>query len=207
MAQVLKDEVRARVRTAALETFAERGYPGATMAAVAARAGVATGNLYRYYRSKAELFDDVITDEFVEEFERVVGRRVRYFGSLAGDDAGPDAAEEMMDFWLAHRLEAVVALAGADGTRHADVSRRLVDLSVGALVDSLPPGAVSDADRGLLDTLFVHTGRAIALILERNESEAAIRSTIANFWRYQLAGLTALLRHLDEQAAAATPAA
>lgn len=41
---------------------------------------------------------------------------------------------------------------------------------------------MSDADRGLLDSIFVNTAQ------------------ITNFWRYQLAGLAALLRHLADQA-------
>lgn len=60
--------------------------------------------------------------------------------------------------------------------------------------------SVSDADRGLLDSIFVNTAQTIARILERNTTEESIQSTITNFWRYQLAGLAALLRHLADQA-------
>jgi hypothetical protein len=109
-------------------------------------------------------------------------------------------ADEMMEFWLANRLRAVVVLARSEGTRYEGVARRFADLSVETLVDALPPGAVSDADRGLLDSIFVNTAQTIARILERNTTEESIQSTITNFWRYQLAGLAALLRHLADQA-------
>jgi AcrR family transcriptional regulator len=195
--QVLKVTVRARIRDAARSLFAERGYVGTTMADVAGRAGVATANLYRYYASKEDLFDDVITDDFVAAFEDVVGRRVRTFAGLVrDDDVATDVADEMMTFWLAHRLEAVVVLARADGTRHAAVARRLSDRSVATLIDALPPGSVSDGDRGLLDSIFDNTGRTIAAILLGNQTDAAIRATIVGFWHYQLAGLKELLRDL-----------
>jgi AcrR family transcriptional regulator len=45
---------------AALEEFAERGYAGASMAGVAARAGVAKALLYHYVPGKAELFKAVV---------------------------------------------------------------------------------------------------------------------------------------------------
>ncbi len=189
--------MRARIRSAALSAFAERGYAGTTMADVAGRAGVATANLYRYYAGKDGLFNDLISDDFVAQFEAVIGRRVRTFGRLVRD---ADVADEMMDFWLAHRLQAAVVLARADGTRHAAVRRRLDDLSVNTLLDALPPGSVSDGDRGLIESIFDNTGRTIAAILQRNDTDTAIRSTITSFWRYQLAGLTALLRHLAESA-------
>lgn len=45
-----------QILDAALEEFAERGYAGARMAAVAARAGIAKGLIYHYFPSKGALF-------------------------------------------------------------------------------------------------------------------------------------------------------
>ncbi|MEN0073267.1 MAG: TetR/AcrR family transcriptional regulator [Paracraurococcus sp.] len=45
-----------QILDAAIEEFAERGYAGARMAAVASRAGIAKGLIYHYFPSKAELF-------------------------------------------------------------------------------------------------------------------------------------------------------
>lgn len=57
----------------------ERGYPAATLEAIAARAGVGRPALYRRWRSKAELFVDV--------YERIAaaGGLTVDTGSLAGD--------------------------------------------------------------------------------------------------------------------------
>jgi AcrR family transcriptional regulator len=173
------------------------------MADVASRAGVATANLYRYYANKSDLFDDVIGDAFVAEFESVVGRRVRSFTRLLrDDDVATDVADEMMDFWLAHRLEAAVVLARADGTQHATVRGRLAELSVDVLVAALPPGAVGEGERVLLRSIFDNTARTIAAILSHTDDEATIRRAITGFWHYQLAGLASLLRHLAEGQAA-----
>ena len=54
--QVLKDEVEQRIRRAALEVFAEKGYPAAAMAEIARRAGISAGNIYRYFPGKKALF-------------------------------------------------------------------------------------------------------------------------------------------------------
>ncbi|GAC1439748.1 MAG: TetR/AcrR family transcriptional regulator [Solirubrobacteraceae bacterium] len=50
---------RERILLAAQELIAGGGYRAATIAAVAARAGLATGSVYRHFRSKAELFAEV----------------------------------------------------------------------------------------------------------------------------------------------------
>jgi AcrR family transcriptional regulator len=52
-------ETRGRIVTAALELIAEGGYVNAPVAAVAERAGVAVGTVYRYFPSKSDLFAEV----------------------------------------------------------------------------------------------------------------------------------------------------
>jgi AcrR family transcriptional regulator len=51
--------VRERIVDAALDQLAEGGYASASMAAVARRAGVATGTVYRHFPSKGDLFAEV----------------------------------------------------------------------------------------------------------------------------------------------------
>ncbi|WP_380284951.1 TetR/AcrR family transcriptional regulator [Kitasatospora purpeofusca] len=66
--QARLDAQREAVLQAAVGLLAERGYGGCSMAAVAERAGIATGSMYRHFASKAELS--------VELFRRVVTREV-----------------------------------------------------------------------------------------------------------------------------------
>jgi AcrR family transcriptional regulator len=62
------DAQRAAILGAAGELLADRGYAGCSVAAVAERAGVATGSVYRHFPGKAELV--------VELFRGVVNREV-----------------------------------------------------------------------------------------------------------------------------------
>ena len=48
---------RARIRDAALHEFGEKGYDGATIRGIAARAGVSSGLLRHHFGSKQELRD------------------------------------------------------------------------------------------------------------------------------------------------------
>lgn len=57
--QARLDAGRAELLAAAHALVAERGYAGCTVAAVAARAGVGTGTVYRSWPSKGELFAEV----------------------------------------------------------------------------------------------------------------------------------------------------
>ncbi|MDX6660206.1 MAG: hypothetical protein QOJ55_1028, partial [Solirubrobacteraceae bacterium] len=81
-----KAAARERILVAALDQVAWGGYASAGMNAVARRAGVATGTVYRHFPSKADLFAEV--------FQRASNRELDVLRGLA---AAPDrpAAERV----------------------------------------------------------------------------------------------------------------
>jgi AcrR family transcriptional regulator len=64
-----RQAVRASIVTAARELIGKGGYGEATVAAVAARAGVAVGTVYRHFPSKSELFAEVFRDASQREVD------------------------------------------------------------------------------------------------------------------------------------------
>jgi len=58
--QILKEDVRKAILQAALAEFRQYGYKEASMRRIAREAGMTTGNIYRYFTSKDELFDAVV---------------------------------------------------------------------------------------------------------------------------------------------------
>ena len=56
------EDKRARILAAARSLVAEGGWRRAHIATVAETAGMATGTVYRYFPSKAELFAEVLTN-------------------------------------------------------------------------------------------------------------------------------------------------
>ncbi|MBF5045129.1 TetR/AcrR family transcriptional regulator [Aggregicoccus sp. 17bor-14] len=196
MPQVLKDDVRERILASALEAFAAQGYLGATMAGIAQRAGLGTASLYRYYPGKEELLDAVVTPALAERFEALLERRVKALAQLALSHPAPppdDEGDQMLRFWVEHRLAVVVLLDRAEGTPYAPFGERFVQLLVSATLAQLrasQPGLrVSPAARFVLTRIFENTRRMLAAILEAHPDERALREAIAGFWSYQIPGL------------------
>src|SRR5437762_2815104 len=67
-------ETRERIVSAALDQLAEGGYASASVQAVASRAGVATGSVYRYFPSKSDLFAEVFKRSSARRASRSSGR-------------------------------------------------------------------------------------------------------------------------------------
>lgn len=196
MAQTLKPELRERVLAAAEQEFAASGFAGATMAAIAARAGVSTGNLYRYFENKEALFHEIFTDEFAETFLALVKKRVRSL-TLAADLTALDAparadAAALLRFWITHRRKVIVLLDRAEASRFASFRTAFVDALVRPTLAKLRADGRRDPDETverLARILFENTVRAIVSILEGSEDEQEITRAFAGFWTYQLAGL------------------
>jgi AcrR family transcriptional regulator len=76
-----QDAARERIVAAARDQVAEAGYGSASVQAVARRAGVATGSVYRHFPSKAELFAEV--------FRRASQRELDVVAAVTADEALP----------------------------------------------------------------------------------------------------------------------
>ena len=81
----------AAVRRALRVLVAERGFHGASMSAIAAKAGVATGTAYTHYASK----DEVVLAAYHETKAELAA------AALAGVDATTPAAERFKSIWIA----------------------------------------------------------------------------------------------------------
>lgn len=204
MPQVLKDEVRERLLAAALQEFSERGFAGATMAGIAERAGVGAASTYRYFAGKRELFDAVLPEELVARFEALLERRVRALGRAVvgggGSGSGPDLGDEMLAFWVEHRLAVAVLLDRAEGTPHAAFAERFVELLVGATLaqvrEARPGLRVSAPARFVLTRIFEGTRRTLAAILVAHAKERELREAVEAFWSYQVPGTRGLTEWL-----------
>ena len=107
-----------RLLACAQDLIEEGGYGSASVAAIAQRAGVATGTLYRHFPSKAELFLEVFRDVCAGE-ERAM--------RAAADEAGPGAVD---------RLEAVLVTFARRALQNRSLAWALLAEPVDKLVDA-----------------------------------------------------------------------
>lgn len=111
---------RGRLLVAAQELIEEGGYAGASVIAIAERAGVAAGTLYRHFASKEELF--------VEVFRVVCAREERHW--LAADAALQGSAP------VVARLEAVLGTFARRALASPRLAWALIAEPVDPLVDA-----------------------------------------------------------------------
>ncbi|MFI5606663.1 TetR/AcrR family transcriptional regulator [Amycolatopsis sp. NPDC051903] len=111
------DALRDAIVAAAVEQLAEHGYAGCSVAAVAERAGVAVGTVYRHFPTKAELV--------VRVFRQVVTREVEAVRAASAQPGEP-----------AERVAAVFETFAARALKAPRLAYALLAEPVDALIDA-----------------------------------------------------------------------
>jgi AcrR family transcriptional regulator len=161
-------ETRRRITTAARELIAEGGYVAAPVAAVADRAGVAVGSVYRHFPSKSDLFAEVFREASqhevdamraaieaspgpaakriatgIETFARRALRGRRLAWALLAEPVDPAVEAERLHF--RHSYRDLMAEVIADGIEAGELPAQDVEATAAALI-----GAIGEAMVGPL---------------------------------------------------------
>ena len=142
--------------TAAGRLVAREGVAAVSVGDIAAAAGTATGNVYRYFPSKERLLAALKAEVVDAMLDRLVAHLVPDHDWWTSADA---LLEAMVDFWLEDReLHRVILGELPDVTREAfDTSeRRAVDLVAAGLRAGVDQGQISVDDPELAASLIVH---------------------------------------------------
>ena len=116
MAQILKDESRNAIIEAAKEEFLENGYKNASMRRIAKKSNMTVGNLYRYFKSKEDINEQIVSSTF-KEIDNVlktitadnVSMEARVFNIKANVDELHELmnnlADSLIDIYYHHKIE------------------------------------------------------------------------------------------------------
>lgn len=141
--QYLKDEVRNRIVAAALQEFSEKGYMDASMRRIAAKAEVALGNLYRYFKNKEELFNELI-EPF---YNLLMGKRdkdVHKTGcTLYAIDSLERITDEFLKFIGVYHTQLLILIDKSRGTKFEGTKDIIVRHAEHELRDALLPELIT----------------------------------------------------------------
>lgn len=199
MAQQLKDEVQEAIASAALEVFARKGFRQATMAEIGKAARISTGNIYRYYENKEELFHALVTEEFVAAFLDLLRRRVKALDGIEDvRELAPTAAfhgvsEELLSFCLANRQRVIILLGRSEGTRYESFAEELVatlsKLAIAHFRTLRPELELTRTMRFNLERIYRNFVGVMVDLLTHFPKEPDLRRAVEDYSRYHLAGL------------------
>ncbi len=109
------------IAAAALEVFAEKGYAGARLDEIAARAGISKGALYLYFETKEELFRAVVREAVTPNIEAARAMAEAFPGSFA--QLAPLLLGRIAQIATTSRVPAVVKMVIGESRNFPDLAR------------------------------------------------------------------------------------
>ena len=152
------DQTRARVLSAAVETFARQGLAGTSMRDVAKRARIRVSSLYHYFASKEALF------QAVQERAQGEIRELMLSAIGQGSDFGAmtrEAIGRLFDFFLANRAYAQLSYRACLDDAAPGPDQRVLERWLGFLEGTLRPAEQRGEVKGVDAALFMATVDAL----------------------------------------------
>ena len=134
--QYLKDEIKNSIISAALDEFEKKGFNDASIRTIARNAGIAAGNLYRYFNSKEELFN-YIMEPVSERFTALI------FSDFKADANNvpvlADVMDKIMSFYDKDSREFMILLDKSEGSVYQNLKENLISLIEKRMKEELKP--------------------------------------------------------------------
>lgn len=202
MAQILKESVREQILNAAERLFARLSYKQATMGMIAKEAGMATGNIYKYFPNKDALFYSIVTPEFVKELGSLTSDRVyalnqpeklSELNSITDQEAG-----KLLQFWIENRLKVIILLSGSQGSDYEGFCEGYVQSMFEQSITLIPELQPQLEDNKFFLFTFrnqlLDTANGVVSILKKFENGDEITEAFSSSWAYHHAGIQALIQ-------------
>lgn len=119
--QYKKEAVRERILEAARTEYLERGFRGGNISAIAERAGVPVGNLYRYFDGKNGVLDAIVKPAY-EALPKLMAelQQLAILDSVTLSQTMPLLSNGLLKFFDAFGDDILILMDCCDGTRYED---------------------------------------------------------------------------------------
>ncbi len=196
--QVKKDSVRQAMLDNARQEFFTQGFTNTSMHTIAAKANVAVGNLYRYYKNKADLFEAVVRPAYDRTIELVLLHRPdeHVDQELSASELMRGQLQNLTSLLLENRIELLILIDQSTGTRFINTKGALAGAInqqlKNALVQAKKPGNKDYIDV-VIRSLSVGLVEGMLDIIRAYKLPSMIRKTADLYIKLFREGINALV--------------
>ncbi|WP_281284927.1 TetR family transcriptional regulator [Cohnella terricola] len=195
--------MRNKIREAALSEFKREGYLQASMRRIAQAAGVTSGNIYRYYESKEQLFDAIVQPVFEQYTVNMKEIHHKVELSYQSDERiNPvyfkNIESTLVELFKTYSSELTIMLNQSTGTKYENVKSDLRQLVYSILERVLltirgEETRLSPEDHALVQMLSSTMMEGLCLLLRDNEEGDTLRKLVDQFLFVNYQGINALI--------------
>lgn len=207
--QVLKDDVRNKILRSALTEFRHHGYQDSSMRRIAAHAGITTGNIYRYFKNKECLFDELIQPAYERFVAYIVEIKQEIDHTFSKDAADTlkyirKVDNTVVELFRESGTEVMILLNRSGGSKYAQVKQELVQLTFRILekVFVITKGGLSpldEAERKVILMLAMTLMEGVCKILREHEDGDTIKLLVDELIQIYHIGIAAKISGMNRK--------
>lgn len=181
--QYLKDEVRNSIVEEALKEFKELGYKGASIRSIAKKANTSVGNIYKYFKSKEDLYENLIGSvyyrimDYINQFHKVeINHKAEeiFYGLM----------DKIMEIFNDNSTEIAILFNKSNGSKYENCKSDFVDF-ITRIVTEMMKYQLSLQGKRLKDNFVIYLishslVESVSIILEEIQDGAEVRRLILN---------------------------
>ena len=206
--QCKKDEIKERIDAAALSVFAEKGYKGTKISDISKSARVSVGNIYRYYKSKDDIFYTNITESFIEKAKVLLAEKISAMEgrdnlSRARQEKFSIANEAVISFMVENRHKMIIVFGKSEGTKYESAKSELVEYilrkvkkSIAEQSGGFKAGSSYGFAAGIIYNSLIDT---VLSILKESSDSQAVTGCLRTINAYHMYGISGFLAQSAEQ--------
>jgi AcrR family transcriptional regulator len=122
--QYQKDEIRNNILISAKNEFLNKGFKGASMRDISKNAGVALGNVYRYFKNKEDLFNTIVRpvhDELIKMIFSVGKHEIH-----TRDFDVANVIDGIMKIYEIYGTELIIIMEKSQGSQYSNMKNDLI---------------------------------------------------------------------------------
>lgn len=127
MAQYKKNEVKDKIDQAAMEVFSKKGYQNTKIADIAEKAGISVGNVYRYYKSKEEILHELIPEDFFQQFQSALNKKVSSWYEGNESNYHMQADKEFFELFVEKKEQFSILIGGCNETKYENLKSQMIN--------------------------------------------------------------------------------
>lgn len=144
--QTQKKSIKSKILNAAMEEFLISGYQNSSMRSIANQSGITVGNIYSYFASKEDLFEQILNTT-VKELQMLFEMEVKD-GSFLAPGNVKEMAHEIAEVFLKNRIQFLILMDGSEGSKYSNIKSDLIDQAAQRIILESRSISVKDVKNG-----------------------------------------------------------
>lgn len=206
--QVLKEEVRNKIRKAAIKNFKKEGYTKTSMQKIANTAEISIGNIYRYYKNKDELFHEIVQPVHERYEANLAEMRFKLSQSYTNETHDvlkhfSNIESALIELFKTFTAEMSIVFNHSEGTKYEHVKTELIELSF-SVVESMILNArkskeLTKYEAALANMYSSSLVEGICLILRDNEEGDTFNRLVDQLLNIYSKGLHSIVEKMKSE--------